>query len=199
MMVITRIIYFFLLLFSFSCGKSYNSDAFNRKDEQRDEAEELQQNFRADMKAVNPSLSDADGQVLVRLVKDDFRVNLAMRNVSPTVHAQRILSGQNCPGPDADKDGDGIISSAEAQAVSSTTFLSLDGDLGDKKENVGSFPEANLLRTYLYDETTSRSKLREVIGTDFVLENRVVMVYGTGEDPTVPVACGELTQVTGSE
>lgn len=190
---------FLFLMLIFSCGKSYNSDEFNRKDEVPDEAEEFQQNFRADLKSINPTLSRADGQVVIRLVEDDFRVIIGMRNVSKTVHPQRILAGQNCPGPEADTNGDGIISAAEATAVSSRNFLSLDGNLDDVGEDADSFPVGNILNAYNYDETTSRRNLRERLGTEFTLENRVVMIFGTLEDFTIPIACGELTRITGSE
>ena len=191
-------LFVFLIVFT-GCGKSYNSDEFNRPDEEREEPQELQQNFRADLKSINPSVSSADGQVVIRLVEDDFRVSIAMRRVSATRHPQRILSGQNCPTLEADTSGDGIISAAELRAVSSTTFISLDGDPGDGREDKGSFPGGNFFGLYSYDENTSREELRTRLGRSFLLENRVVVVFGTDRDPTLPVSCGELTPITGSE
>lgn len=200
----TRIISFRLLQFLFSlclfaCGKSFNSDAFNRPDEKPDQAEELQENYRADLKSVNPSLVSSSGQVVIRLVEDDFRVIIAMRGASGDRHAQRILRGKTCPAKGDDQNGDGIISSAEAAAPSGETMVPLDENLRSNAEEANTFPVGNFFQVYNYDQTTSRRQLREALGFDFDLGNRVVMVYSSTGDAAVPIACGELTPVTGSD
>jgi hypothetical protein len=187
------------LIVLFSCGKSFNSDAFKRPDKEPEEAQEFQQNYRADVKAINPSRSSAEGQVLVRLVEDDFEVTITMRRIPKTLHPQRILTGKNCPGKESDANHDGVISFFEAQAVSGPTLIPLDGDLDQNQEEAGSFPSGNFLGVYAYNEAASRSRLEGQLSSKFLLENRVVMVFGVAGDLTIPIACGELTPVTGSE
>lgn len=181
-----------------SCGReSANSDAFTR-DYRIPEPETLQRLYRADIRAVNPYITpDIEGQATVRLVEDIFDVNIVVRNVPSVIHPQRILKGEKCPDSGADTNNDGIISFAEAEAVSGVNFIPLDNNLSELTENAGGFPDGGLLRGYVYRERTSRSKLLADLGDEFDLEDRVIMIYGSDSDETLPIGCAELFQVIG--
>lgn len=195
------IISLLISLMCVSCGRgSKNSDEFSRQEEQAPEPETLQRLYRADVRSVNPSIvEDIKGQLTIRLVEDDFEVNIALSDVPATTHPQRILSGKNCPTQGSDTDGDGIINYAEAQVASGATFIPLDSDIGNLGES--NFPEASILGSYVYRETTSRSRLLAELGpgVEYDLENRVVMIYGTESDQSLPIGCAELFQVLGQE
>lgn len=190
----------FLLIFSSCGGSNGNSDAFNRQNEVNPEPDTLQRIFRADLRAVNPSVVNrVEGQVVVRLVEDTFQVNLAVQNVPAATHPQHIRNGKSCPTMAADTNKDGLVSLAEAEVVTGGVFIPLDSDLANVSEDARSFPDGGFLKAYVYQEEASRSRLLSDLGpgADFDLGNRVILVLGTDDDPTLPIACAELTQVTG--
>lgn len=170
-----------LILTIVSCGRgeSKNSAEFERQDEQLPEPDALQRLYRADLKSLN---SSAQGQVTIRLVQDDFEVNIAMNGVSESAHEQRILTGKDCPD------------------VRGSNFISLDSDIENVTSDSDNFPEGGIFQTYVYRETASRSRLLNNLGVqDFDLEDKIVVIYGTNDDPALPIACGELFQVVGAE
>lgn len=197
----TKHFYYFLLLTALiGCGggSSGNSDEFNRQDEQDPEPDTLQRNFRADLKPVNPTVvKRAEGQAVVRLVGDTFQVNLGLQNVPAAIHPQHIRTGKDCPDLRADIDHNGIISLTEAEAVAGKVLIPLDNDLDNNSEE--RYPNGGFLKAYVYRESASRSRLLAELGpgVTYDLENRVILVLGTDDDETLPIACGELTQVTG--
>lgn len=196
-LILSTILLSFILI---SCGRgSKNSDAFEREEETT-EPDTLQRLYRGDVRPVNPSIiRNIKGQVAVRLIGDEFEVNIAVSEVPSSTHPQRLLTGKNCPTQSADADGDGIISPAEAQAVSGEVFIPFDSDI----ENLGesNFPVGGLLGAYNYRETASRSRLLANLGpgVEYDLENRVLMIYGTDDDRDLPIGCAELFQVLGQE
>ncbi len=179
-------------------GDSGNSEEFKRQEEQDPEPDTLQRIYRTDLRAVNPTVvKRVEGQVIIRLVGDDFQVNLAVQNVPSSVHRQHIRTGSNCPTIEADTNQDGLIGLAEAEVVSGSVFIPLDSDLDNQSED--RYPTGGFLKAFVYKEKTSRSRLQSDLGrgNKFDLGNRVIMVLGTDEDPTLPIACGELTKVIG--
>lgn len=208
---------FVLLGFLFSCGggDSGNSDEFEREDEQVPEPETLQRIYRTDLKSVNPrALNNVKGQTVIRLEDDSFEVNIAVQNVPGSIHPQKIHVAKNCPGPQSDTNRDGFIDVVEAEAVSGAVYIPLDGDLDNVSEDARTYPNGGFLRGYVYREETSRSRLLADMRTsNFLLEDKVVMVFGVDDDeelpPTVasrdgrpaqetlPIACGELFRVIG--
>lgn len=207
------LVLFFLL---FSCGgESGNSDEFDRQDEQKPEPETLQRVYRTDLRPINSLVvDDVEGQAVLRLEDDSFEVNMAVRNVPSSVHSQQIHVAKGCPGPQADTNSDGYIDILEAEAVSGGVFIPLDGDLDNLSEDARTYPNGGFLGAYVYREETSRSRLLADMGiTDFILDERVVMIFGVDDDEvlpltvaskdgrpsqeTLPIACGELLRVIG--
>lgn len=190
-----------LTLFIACGGDSHNSDAFDEREEAVPEPETLQRIYRADLKPVNPLVvKRVEGQVIIRLEDDSFEANLGVQNVPAATHPQRIHTLKSCPDSSSDTNQNGTIERSEAEAVTGPVYIPLDGDLDNIGEDERSYPDGGFLKGYVYREETSRSRLLADLGpgSDFDLENRVVMIFGTDDDADLPIACGELVRVIGS-
>lgn len=187
-----------LLLLACGGGESSNSEEFERQDEEFPEPETLQRIYRGDFVSVNPEVRvKVNGQVILRLVEDRFEARIAIQDVPNSLHPQSVLTGEKCPDLSADLNRDGILSFEEAQAVSGTLFIPLDRDLDSNTDN-GDYPKSDFINAYVYEESTDRADLKAQLSEDFNLADRVVMIYGSGDDRSLPIACAELSQITGS-
>lgn len=189
----------YLLLFVLiACGgDSGNSDEFEREDEQLPEPETLQKIYRGDIKPLNGE--DTEGQVIIRLEDVTFEVNIAARNVPTPKHRLAVLTGKTCPTTSSDINGDGILSPTEATDASGSNYIALDSDLDNLAGDNGQYPNGGFLRAFAYREDTERQNLVATLGAESTIDfgNRVVMVFGSDDDETLPIGCAELTQITG--
>lgn len=218
--MLKKILTCFLLSTLISCGddSSSNSSEFERENEDIPEPETIQKIYRADLRAVNPSIADGlKGQVLIRLEGDTFEANVAVQDVPGVFHPQHIRTGKSCPGLEADINGDRLIDFNESQIVTGPVYIPLDNDLNNVVADSAEYPNGGFVGAYLYREETTRKQIVSELGAEsgLDLENRVVMIFGVELDqilpPTVPspdgrppqetfpLACGELTKVTGPE
>lgn len=206
----------FLLFTLIACGgESGNSEEFEREDDVP-EPETVQKVFQGDIRAVNSNVvDDIEGQVIVRMVEEKFEVNAAVRNVPSSVHRQHIRLGKNCPTAEADTNADGHIDLIEAQAVSGDVYIPLDSDLNQVRDDNQQYPNGGFLRSYGYQEETTRQQLVTELGAESGLffGDRVVLILGVDEDEelpatvaapggsspqaSLPIGCAELTQVLG--
>lgn len=190
----------YLLLFVLiACGgDSGNSDEFDRQDEQIPEPETLQKIYRGDIQGLNNE--DIEGQVIIRLEDVTFEVNIAARNVPAPEHRLAVLTGKSCPSSDADVNRDGIIGAAEAADASGSNYIALDSDLDNLAGDNGEYPNGGFIGAFAYREDTERQNLVTTLGAESTIDfgNRVVMIFGSDEDETLPIGCAELTQITGN-
>ncbi|MES2527343.1 MAG: hypothetical protein V4598_09655 [Bdellovibrionota bacterium] len=210
---------YLLLLGIIACGgDSGNSDEFDRQEEEVPEPELIQKIYRGDLKPINSLVeNDVEGQVVLRLEDESFEVSIGARRVHSSAHRLEVRTGKSCPSSTDDKDADGFISAAEANAVSGAVYIPLDSDLDNLLQDNGRYPTGGFLNAFGYQEDTERTNLVNSLGAESGIDfsNRVIMVLGTDPDdelpPTVaspdgripqetlPIACAELTQVSGND
>lgn len=211
---------YILLSTLISCGddSSSNSSDFERENEDIPEPETIQKIYRADLKAINPSIADGlRGQVVLRLEGETFEANVAVQDVPGVFHPQHIRTGKSCPGAEADLNGDELLDFNEVQAATGPLLIPLDDDLNNLVADNAEYPNGGFVGAYVYQETTTRQQLVNELGSESTIdfENRVVMIYGIeldqplptsvpspdGRPPqeTFPLACGELTKIVGPE
>ncbi len=208
-----------LLLSLIACGgDSGNSDEFDRQEEEVPEPELIQKVYRGDLRPVNPRVeNDVEGQVILRLEDESFEANIAARRVHSSTHRLEVRTGKSCPSRTDDTDGDGFISAAEANAVSGIVYIPLDSDLDNLLQDNGRYPDGGFLKAFVYQEDTERKNLVSSLGAESGIDfgNRIVMVLGTNPDDvlpatvaspdgripqeTLPIACAELTQISGND
>lgn len=189
---------YLLLFILIACGgDSGNSDDFEREEEPIPEPETLQKIYRGDFKGLNDE--HTEGQVIIRLEDVSFEVNIAARNVPTPGHRLAVLTGKSCPDTSADVNGDGVLSPAEATDASGSTLISLDSDLDNLSGDNGEYPNGGFIGAFAYREVTERQNLVATLGAESTIDfgNRVVMIFGSDDDETLPIGCSELTQITG--
>lgn len=173
-----------------------------------------EERFANQLTALNDS--GASGSVDVSVDGNELTVSLTVDGVAADLpHAQHIhIGGQNtCPTPDADKDGDDIVSVDEGGPAYGGIVVSLTTD-GDVRAESGlamdRFPMADADGSYTYERTFELPP--DANAED--LSDGVVVVHGLadsplGEDPdayegqkseagvleeaAIPVLCGELS------
>lgn len=218
----------FLLLISAtlvtSCGK--NSGGGTDASEVMEQQQDLTGNYKAFLRPLNTSVSGfiPYGAAEIKVLDGEITVKTYLDDDSRVTHIQSIYSGSKCPARSDDKNKDGFIDVVELEASSGRAIVPLDSDLSGQQNGFGSYPKGS---SFTYTEST---KLEDMVsdlydsnesivdgfmklktGTPFNLENRVVLVFGTGEigrvpesvatfkdqprNFSVPIACGILKRL----
>lgn len=158
--------------------------------------------YRAILSSENPTIVDSSGVAEVIVRGDEIKVNVSMNGTPASMdHAQHIHSGSRCPTSGDDTNGDGVISSAEAEKAYGGILIPLDDKLHDVQE-MGQFPMADSQGNYEYSssgslEFLSRSLEDQLQGRDLNLDGKVVNIHGSMTDPLFPIACGILMKMDG--
>jgi hypothetical protein len=184
------------------------------------------QTFTAQLSPVNASLlgSNPTGEARLEIRGDSMTITLDVQGVPPGMaHLQHFHgfedgSTARCPGPDADKNGDGIVDVVETAPMAGTTMVPFHGDPKNMEIAAETYPQADQQGSYSYRRTVAleplRSAFREKFGGDLDLDRRVVFIHSVPEDmelpataeskaglpahATLPIACGELRSGGGS-
>jgi len=168
----------------------------------------------------------------IQMLADYFSVSMRVKySPAATVHSQNVYLSSECPTEKHDANNDGFIDSLEAASVLGEVLIPLDDDLGSQEEGRGVFPESDALGSYTYYKETSFSKmmadlfspdldtednLRKLqVGQEFVLEGKVIVLFGVREEvylpgsvrsigqnsdrAFLPIACGKLTRAVPEE
>jgi hypothetical protein len=130
----------------------------------------------------------------------------------PIIHAQSIHEGALCPTESADENLDGYIDTWESVPFTSKVLIPLDGDLNTQKNEKGMYPISDNWGSYAYSKTGSlKALMKDLYLKDddtnddiaklprnypLMLQDRVVMIYGTVDQETLPIACGTFKKVT---
>lgn len=180
-------------------------------------AQSSSQMYQANLSTINKSGST--GTANVKVNGNEVTVSVNTTGASPSLpHAQHLHIGGNntCPTSGADKDNDGLISTAEGQPAYGEVKVSLttEGDTGaDSALAVERFPVADANGTVSYERTFT---LPNGVTADDV-SNAVVVQHGISElfedkakydgekksslkddlplEATIPSVCGKLTSI----
>lgn len=153
----------------------------------------------------------ASGAAVIAVKGDDVRILIKVNGVTAgTVHPQHIHAGTTCPTSAADTNHDGFVDVIEGLPAYGPILVPLDSEVNDLA-GASQFPTANGSGRYLYYEEASKSHLQRELQEALRLQDRHVVIHGINPtDPlpasvqslpglpaqaTLPVACGELTQV----
>lgn len=136
-------------------------------------------------------------------------VSVHMKNAPPKVRFQQFIhKGLRCPDSRDDQNGDNVIDLSEVMDASGEILIPLDSTLQEQLKGREWFPTTNKKGKYFYSRAASVSKLLEDLYKDdeipgdgmsklpmndsLSLERRVMIIYGSKNNPLLPVACGVL-------
>lgn len=182
--------------------------------------------YRATLKSVNTKVSPlASGIATIQIENDDISVHLSAANLENSVHMQHVHMASRCPTKTSDANSDGYIDAMEARTVTGPGIIPLDADLNSQEGGSGSFPsgrsyvyrETASFRAMMSDLRqreldSDNSVVRLGPGANLNLSRRVIVIHGTDAtailpstvasyngvpaQDTIPVACGELNQIS---
>lgn len=138
-----------------------------------------------------------------------FYVRVIMTGGQPRVrHLQAIHTGGRCPQKSDDKNGDNILDFTEVLAASGPQLIPLDRSLKTQSHGSEWFPTSDREGTMNYSRSVavfhmmSDLRGRDPVPGDFLAKlgagenldvgQRVIVIYGTSIDATLPIACGEI-------
>lgn len=172
--------------------------------------ENFQGHYRAQFRSLNSHLvGKTSGHSVLFAKGNQFYVRILLNNHIPHAHHhQYIHKGAKCPNGRADTNRDGVIDMKEIIAHSGKAIMPLDRALSSRAEGFPKFPSTNEEGEYYYVQSTSIWKmLQDLRGfpdspnenfcrleylEEIDLEERTIIVYGNGEDETLPIACAEI-------
>jgi hypothetical protein len=183
--------------------------------------------YRAELLPLNISITESSGlgEVVYTITGDQLTISVTAEGVASSIehwqHFHGFAEGDeaaNCPGADADKNGDGIIDVTETESVAGTTMVPFHDDPVSMEVVRDTYPTADGSGSYTYTKTVSMSALEGSFapmfgGQQLDLDRRVVVLHGVpasttlpasvaslGDIPapvTLPIACGEVRKVDG--
>lgn len=119
---------------------------------------------------------------------------------------QFIQKGFRCPDQRDDQNGDGIIDISEVIEASGEILIPLDATIQEQLKGNDWYPSANKKGKYYYSRAASVSRLMEDLykkdeipgdsmakllpNEELSLGRRVLVLYGSRDNPLLPVACG---------
>jgi hypothetical protein len=189
-------------LFMSACGSdSDDDDGIQIQQEQQED----EGSYHGSFGSLNPKVAPGTHmESNITIAGDTIRVKVEGQDLPPTsTHNQFIYSGNSCPGPDADNNGDGLIDYQELTAHTGDILIPLDDDLSSQDNGV-QFPSSNGSGNYTYEESASLedvvSDLREPdtdpdddigkIGPDerLNLGGRVLVIHGVDRGVELPAS-----------
>lgn len=174
-----------LLSILISCGRR-EGEAGEPQKQVDDSPQEMDGMYQAKIIPVNTMTAGSTvGDFRIRILGDEVRVRGDIANSPGVTHQQKIHRGNNCPGPGADEDLDGIVSYDESVRVTGGILVNISnatpGSLG------------NYLYFAIYSLTSILTKLPA--DEDLNLSGRTIMIYGNNGNSSLPVACGTIERV----
>jgi hypothetical protein len=188
------------LLVLVSCGNDKKHADANRLTNPIETRQPTTGKYHAKLLPVNPAVSGAYGSASILVTEDLFSVSIKMNNLSPSVaHRQAIYATGSCP-----------QSAAEAAR---SILIPLDGDLSSQVSVGYGFPFSDSYGQYSYAESVLRSMLMADLKTGEAaagmvklgassalnLAGKVIVVRGTLQDESTPVACGKIVRLRDAE
>lgn len=174
----------------------------------------------------NVTGSDTSGNVTFTIAGDQLTIEVTAKGAPPDMehwqHFHGFADGNKdatCPSANDDANADGIIDLIETEPVAGTTMVPLNDDPVKMDIPTDTYPTAGPDGTYTYKKTVSLKAMQEAFAAQFPgqrldLDRRVIFLHGVpasaslpdtvaslGDIParvTLPIACGELAEVTGA-
>lgn len=207
-----------------SCGK--NSGGSSSGDKRMLEVQQdLTGEYKAFLRPLNTQVSGfiPYGSAEIKVLDGTINIKTYLDDDSQVTHFQSIYTGSKCPTLSADKNGDGLIDATELQTVSGSAVIPLDDDLSGQANGSIVYPrgssftysEGAKLDDMMSDLFSNSGPLEGFVkleaGMPFNLENRVVVIFGTGDisrvpetvallngkarNLSIPIACGVLKRI----
>lgn len=171
-----------LLSVLISCGRREGTES-EEKVQEDNVPQETDGFYEAKIIPVNTSIAGSTvGDFRFRILGDEIRVRGDIANSPLTLHRQLIHQGNNCPGPGADEDLDGIVSYDESIRITGGVLVPLQNSMPGSLGN------------YIYFATYSLTSVLTKLPPDehLNLAGRTILIYGVNGNSTLPVACGTI-------
>lgn len=154
-----------------------------------------------------------NASTLVFLKDNQFYVKIIVKRGFRKFRVKQYLhKGSRCPMKSDDINHDGVIDATEVLMGSGEILIPLDGFLQEQKKGYQYFPVTDKRGFYYYSRSASVSKMMiDLYSEDtelfdgitklsssekLSLNERVIILYGTPQDPMRPVACARLKEVS---
>jgi hypothetical protein len=138
---------------------------------------------------------------------NQFYVSVNVENAPNKLRFQQFIhKGFRCPDQRDDQNGDGKIDISEVMEASGEILIPLDSYIQEQLKGNDWYPSANKKGKYYYSRAASVSRLMEDLykkdeipgdgmakllpDEELSLGRRVLVIYGSRENPLFPVACG---------
>lgn len=180
----------------------------------------------ANLRPLNTQVTDGMVRGLATLLQDggELWIQVDARGLAPGMHLQHLhgyTDGRvaSCPGPDADRNADGVVDLIETREAAGITMIPLHENPSSLEIQAATYPRADSLTGMIrYAEIEQLEPLQQAVrqqydGTELFLDRRVIFIHGVPEGTqlpataqslegvpahvTLPVACGEVVRVVG--
>lgn len=162
----------------------------------------------------------AQGKAYFRVVNGDLQAVVDVAGAEPAdaafpegLHPQHIHAADQCPTMADDVNGDGIVDVIEGLPKYGPIMIPLDNNLADTSSQIPGFPLATGDRgTYHYTSSAPVAAIEAALGHPLGLATRHVVIHGVDlatplpssvkslpglpAQITLPIACGELREVS---
>jgi hypothetical protein len=165
---------------------------------------------------------ETTGEARFSIAADTLTITVDAQNLPPDImhlqhfHGFKDNQDATCPTEAADANHDGIVDLIETEPASGTTMVPFHDDPASMEIVRSTYPKAGADGTFQYEKTVSLKDLEATFAkafgdTKLDLDRRVVFIHGTLESMelpasvaslgtipaqvTLPIACGEITQV----
>jgi hypothetical protein len=208
-----------------SCGKNSSVQNKDSKPISDPLTEQIEKNNYIDVNGtyvavLNPINADtigfSSGAVTVNITDDNMITNIRFNGSSPmTLHSQSIHVGSFCPSEIADTNMDGYIDISESHAYTSNVLIPLDADTNSQIAGEGIYPVSDAWGTYIYslagsfktlmsdlylpDENTNDDITKLIPGAPLLLEEKVIVIYGTLDTDSLPSTVSSSDHLTSNQ
>lgn len=190
-----------ILIFTLSCGKDFGDEGkFERAQQETDQ--ETEGTYEAGLIPVNEARAGSTvGRFYVSIQGDEVSVRGDVENAGQSSHRQYIHSGRECPGPLADRNRDGEISSSESFPHTKGALISLGSSVPSSSRNYSTRRSWSLTRLladlHSADPDPEAFMTKLSPGEELNLAGRAVMIYRVEGNGILPVACGIFIRTSG--
>lgn len=176
----------------------------------------------ADLKSLNTELNSQDitGQLRIQIQDDQVMLEVRADGLPPGITHQQYVYGfvsptkAECPTPQHDENGDGVVDPDEIGAATGIRLIPLHDRPTSLELTEGKFPQADKEGKLHYRQTFSRKRLQKAMEEKFGMSenfaNRTFILHGVSEEqqlpastrseedkslhPLIPIACGVLRE-----
>lgn len=167
--------------------------------------------FVADLKSMNTELNDQDitGQLRIQFQENDLIIEVSAHGLPPSMSHHQYIYGfvsntkAECPTPQHDENGDGIVDSEEVGSATGVRLIPLHDRPTSLELTQGKFPSADKEGKLFYRQSVNRKELQKSLEekfgiTDIILEERTFILHGISADrdlpdnTLIPIACGAI-------